>query len=172
MSEIEKYRWIYGLEDHGGYGSSNHGKDAHKLIVETGCKSLVDVGCGHNEFAGQMRDAGIFAVGVDFACPDADVVADAVDLPFTDDEFDLVTAFDVLEHIPPDQIIAALREFSRVARGYVVSIAYTDSRSFRDELGSLHPTVRPKGWWIETLSWFGTVNKSGPYLYGGFKKQT
>ena len=45
-------------------------------------------------------------------------VASAVALPFKDDEFDVVTALEVLEHIPDVQ--AAANELVRVARRFVV----------------------------------------------------
>ena len=46
-----------------------------------------------------------------------DVVAEAWDLPFADDEYDFVLASHVLEHIPDP--IAALEEWRRVAARYV-----------------------------------------------------
>ena len=41
-------------------------------------------------------------------------------LPFADDAFDLVCAFDTLEHVPPDQRQAFVSECVRVARRWVV----------------------------------------------------
>lgn len=44
------------------------------------------------------------------------VTADARRLPFADDGFDLVLCMDTLEHIPPAQRAAAIRELARVCR--------------------------------------------------------
>ena len=44
-------------------------------------------------------------------------VADAVALPFADGEFDIVTAFDLYEHLSPEAMERALAETARVCRG-------------------------------------------------------
>lgn len=46
------------------------------------------------------------------------VFADAADLPFEDDSFDLVLAIEVLEHMPQPE--AALAELARVGRGSAI----------------------------------------------------
>jgi ubiquinone/menaquinone biosynthesis C-methylase UbiE len=53
-------------------------------------------------------------------CPDArGVVASAYDLPWADDQFDLVLTMEVLEHLEDPQ--RALREIARVSRRYVIA---------------------------------------------------
>ena len=41
---------------------------------------------------------------------------EAYDLPFSENEFDVVTCFDVIEHILPEDTEAVLKELDRVAR--------------------------------------------------------
>jgi SAM-dependent methyltransferase len=61
--------------------------------------------------------------GVRFVC------ADATDLPFDDASFDLVTMFDVIEHIPDD--LAAAREVRRVLRPGGVVLVTTPNETWR-----------------------------------------
>jgi SAM-dependent methyltransferase len=91
----------------------------------------LDVGCALGFLVEALRDLGEDAIGVEYsdyaarhAAPGAagyvlqgDLLAG---LPFRDSWFDIVTAFEVLEHLPPDQIPDAIRELRRVCRGWVV----------------------------------------------------
>jgi 2-polyprenyl-3-methyl-5-hydroxy-6-metoxy-1,4-benzoquinol methylase len=98
--------------------------------------SVLDVGCGEGvlvqRWAQQLRDGRV--VGIDLEeksiqagwaerqAPNLEyrVVRDA-SLPFADDEFELVSAIEVLEHVPdPEQTVA---EMARCARsGLLVSV--------------------------------------------------
>ncbi|MEK9183899.1 MAG: methyltransferase domain-containing protein, partial [Patescibacteria group bacterium] len=51
---------------------------------------------------------------------DPDIVADIRSLPIQNGEFDLVTAFEVLEHIPWDDVPKALAELKRVTSKHVI----------------------------------------------------
>lgn len=165
MQEIEKYRAIY--SDPGRwprYGHTNHGRKALPLVE--GASSVVDVGCGHNEFAKELRGAGKHAVGVDFACPGADIEAPADALPFGKLDFEVITAFDMLEHLRPEEVRPVLREFARVSRRFVFSISYVPS-VYQVKGETLHPTVKPEDWWIARIEEAGgRVERSGRYLHG------
>jgi len=100
-------------------------------------------------------------VGVDFACRSADIIAPAHDLPFEDKDFELITAFDMLEHLLPDEVEAVLKEFERVAKRFVFSISHVPS-----VIGDLHPTVRPIKWWKQMLPEGTTIAKG--YFIGSF----
>ena len=96
-------------------------------------ESVLDVGCGEGVLTEQFaeRVSGGQVVGVDLddpqlreewarrARPNLDFrSADASALPFTDGEYDLVCALEVLEHVPdPDRVLA---EMVRVARRHVL----------------------------------------------------
>lgn len=154
MTELEKYRGIYGHPAYAFYGHSNHGSKAVTLVeqrLKVYGPALVDVGCGHNEFAKNLRQRlPVRAVGVDFACPGADIVAAADVLPFEDKEFGVVTSFDMLEHLRPDEVDGVLKEFARVAHSFVFSISYQPSRvKWSGE--TLHPSVFPESWWINKI---------------------
>jgi hypothetical protein len=163
-----KYDGIYGPGGLPGYGHSNHGQNALEWLIQRHT-SVLDVGCGHNEFVTAWREIqpGFESVGVDFACPSADIMAPSTALPFTAHQFSLVTAFDVLEHLPEHEVMPALREMARVARWYCFSIATAPSRILWQGQ-NLHPTVRPLDWWLERIRAAGGTSELGPpgYVYG------
>ena len=73
-------------------------------------------------------------------------------LPFEDNFFSVVTCFDVLEHLDPDEIDATLAEISRVLRpsGLFIGSASCREAGMTDKFGhNLHRTVRSPNWWIE-----------------------
>ena len=92
-------------------------------------ESLLDVGCGEGvltlEWAERLGDRRV--VGIDLEDPKLAaeweqrrrpnlefLTADATALSFGDDEFDIATAIEVLEHVPEPE--ATLAEMARVAR--------------------------------------------------------
>lgn len=130
---------------------------------------MLDVGCGYNEFKQELLKVApkIKVVGVDFSCPGADLIANAESLPFADKEFDVLTAFDMLEHILPDQVEPILNEFCRVSKRFVFSISHVPSvNKWKGE--GLHPTVHSEQWWIIQIMKAGglSIAKSGRYLTG------
>lgn len=94
-----------------------------EILSSAKAKTVLDVGCGDGWASGQMADAGLDVVGIDWsasavrhACALAPkarfFVADVGDKSFTakfPDKFDAVTLIEVLEHIPPADCIPALR---------------------------------------------------------------
>ena len=168
MTEKEKYDGIYSsTAEYNGYGHANHGKDYLPILITNKVSSLIDVGCGHNEFCIKLRKLGVNAIGVDFACKSADLIADAKSLPFENKRFDFLTAFDMLEHLQPDDVSIVLNEFRRVSHNFVFSICYRES--FNKWRGyTLHPTVKPESWWIEQIINHNgyDVSKHNQYIVG------
>lgn len=84
---------------------------------------VLDLGCGKGRFAAHLRAEGAEVVGLDLSAGmlgralDLDRVrGSALRLPFAASAFDGVAAVEVFEHLPPDQIDAALNEVRRVLR--------------------------------------------------------
>lgn len=152
MSELEKYQGIYASpEEYRTYGHSNHGRYALPLVIEWNPASILDVGCGWNQFAKACRQNGLTAQGMDFACPGSDIVGSACAIPLPDKSVDLVTSFDTLEHLEPEQVPQALSEMARVSTRFLLSICHVPSRiTWRGQ--NLHPTVQPESWWLEQIS--------------------
>ncbi len=92
--------------------------------------SILEVGVGEGEVTERVasRWPGAHIVGLDLPDPElashwagrgfAPLFGDIGRLPFRDDQFDLVLAIEVLEHVPFPEL--ALAEIARVARRHVV----------------------------------------------------
>ncbi len=124
------------------YGSTNpvvrrlmasfHGS-LDELWARAAPDSVLDVGCGEGvltrEWAERLGERRI--VGIDLDDPKLRAewerrsrgnleyrAAEATSLPFADDEFDLATAIEVLEHVPEPE--ATVAEMARVARRHLL----------------------------------------------------
>ncbi|HYD00137.1 MAG TPA: class I SAM-dependent methyltransferase [Phycisphaerales bacterium] len=165
------------------YGSTNHGRHAVPLIarLKPPPRLVVDFGCGRNDFIRQLRRLGVEGLGVDFAFSEADVLAPLHATGLQNGVADVVTSFDALEHLLPEDVDPALAEMRCVARPgalFVISVATRPSRIKVDGEG-LHPTVRPLAWWLDRLGRVGTVTRGGGaareggaeerYIVGRFK---
>jgi hypothetical protein len=163
ITELEKYEGIYTHPAYAFYGHSNHGARAttevKSRIAKCTSNQVLDVGCGWNEWAQQWnaKYPTIPARGVDFACPGADIKATATALPLQPKEIGVLTSFDMLEHLPEPEVATALREFARVSEAFVFTISHVPSRvKWKGE--TLHPTVRPREWWITQIVKAGGYN--------------
>ncbi len=163
------------------YGASNHGKAALKTVLAWKPMFVVDFGCGNNAFIRSLREEGIEGVGIDFANAEADLIAPMHDVPLDAGAADLVTCFDALEHLLPDDVDHVLREMQRVAmppdadavdaanRRFIFSIS-TRKSTIRVGGENLHPTVKPRGWWIERISRLAEVTEvSRRYIQGHWR---
>ena len=169
-SEKEKYEGLYSdPKTRNRYGRTNHGKESLQIVLDSKCNSLIDVGCGHNDYVKNLKTQRpeIKAIGVDFACDLADIVCCATKMPFKDKEFEMLTAFDMMEHLTPPQVDSVLKEMNRVSKSFIFSISYVPS-VWKWQGKTLHPTVRPESWWKERISANGGTNirNKGRFIVG------
>lgn len=99
-----------------------------RLILATKGTTVLEVGPGHGWMAHILKDQGLAVTTVDVN-PELkpDVVAGVDRLPFPDNSFDVVCAFEVLEHLPFETFIRNLSEMARASRGAVI-ISLPDHR--------------------------------------------
>jgi len=176
MKEVEIYDYIYNRPgDYPKYGKSNHGFESYKLFKDefANSNSIIDIGCGYNNFingARRLRKSKYedwMFLGVDFACPGADIIADAARLPINNKIFDTLTSFDVLEHIAPQNIEKVLSELKRVSCQFIFSIAYRKAGTTVPGVENLHLTVESEEWWLDVIGKHcKEINTRGPYIYG------
>ena len=164
MNEREKYEAMH--REHPGYGATNHGAGTEHLLDDFLYRTLLDVGGGFSTYAagvkarGYIKHAAVTDIseaprveqlkrGVTFHC-----VA-ALDMQLG--HFDVVTAFDVLEHFPVserDRSIANI--YAHAKRRLIFSIGHLRSTSVvNGREVTLHHTVENREWWVQHLRKFG-----------------
>lgn len=155
-NECAKYRWLLEHKPH--YFNTDNGKSLlpHVLAPVAHGALHVDLGCGDNSFCKAVRAAVPRArsVGVDFCHPDADHNAYLHGLPLDSYSADIVTSFDVLEHLLEDNVEKSLEEMSRISHDtctWIHKISCRPSNIKGPNGSNLHPTVRPPQWWQEKL---------------------
>lgn len=149
----------------GGYGTVNHAGAMQEYIVNViKPESILDVGCGDGAFCRYLESQNISATGIDIAQDGGDIR----NLYLDNNAFDWSTAFDVLEHIPVDELDLALSEMKRVAKkGMMFSICFRDS-IYKVQGRSLHETVKPAEWWLSLLKNYGKVEVYKMYSTCGY----
>lgn len=119
--------------------------------------STLEVACGGGVFTKKLMEMGVqhaSCCDIEETCvtacrmtnPKATVINSSVtDLAFANDEFDLVLAIDIIEHIEPDAVMLA--ELNRVLRpgGYVVICTQNDM-SIENVVGRMVSFIRRKEW--------------------------
>lgn len=139
------------------YGHGFEAKTHLNRILSLRPKSLVDIGCGGNELCINLkkRKRFIFSkkkfIGVDISSPSADIISPAHNIPsIMDKEFDLLTSFDCIEHIPDEEVEASFKEFVRISKRVYLQICLEPSPTTIDG-EELHVCIHPKEWWMELL---------------------
>lgn len=118
--------------------------------------SVLDVGAAYGFVVKHFRDVGIRAEGIEpseFARNQAklryDIDLHNAYLPNIPDlgRFDLVTATEVMEHMPVDLVPQALQALARSAEKYIVTLIFTGNEDeYQDDPSHINP--RPADWWI------------------------
>jgi SAM-dependent methyltransferase len=95
-------------------------------------RTSLDVGCALGFLVEALRELGAEAWGTDISADAISLASPAVrpylvqgdlsrGLPFEDGRFELISAFEILEHLPPERVPETLAELARVCRGHVLA---------------------------------------------------
>lgn len=162
LAEHKKYEAAYQIERYA--MSSPRMQDAIADLEALPCRGYyLDVSCGRGEMLAHAEAMGFEEVhGTEIvpALIDGSRVmrSEVHALPFADKSFDVVTMFDVIEHLIPGDDELACRELARVARRHIVLTA--NNRPSHNAIGAeLHINRRPYDEWDALFrQWFeGTV---------------
>jgi ubiquinone/menaquinone biosynthesis C-methylase UbiE len=93
-------------------------------VLQLQPKAVLEVGIGNGFLTRYLRQRGTSVTTLDI---DYDLVPDVTGsvlrLPFSDDSFDVVTCYEVLEHLPYTDFSTALKELARVSTsGVLISL--------------------------------------------------
>jgi SAM-dependent methyltransferase len=84
-------------------------------ILECMPTRVLEIGIGNGFVSKYLKDRGQLVTTCDFdERLHPDYVASITDLPFKNDEFDVVSACEILEHIPYEKFLSAIKELRRV----------------------------------------------------------
>ena len=152
-----------------------------ELLKQSGVRTALEVGCGDGWNCARLVDAGIETVGTDwsanaiayasmlargarFFCGDVRDAAFAARFP---EPFDAVLMIEVIEHIPPDDCVAALRNIARLARPGGRLVLTTPSTNFAnrndqhyrhfDEASVRELVGQARGLTIDSIEGYGDV---------------
>ena len=102
--------------------------------------NCLDVGCGTGGLVKMMRRFGIDAWGIELSQDALDLAVpsvkpflrrgEIVDLPYKEDQFELVVTFDVLEHLERSKIKKSVNQTVRVSKKYILHKIYTRENSW------------------------------------------
>jgi hypothetical protein len=135
------------------YGTG--GKDYPSVlphILALAPSSIIDYGAGRSEIALWLgKKAGASrAARFDPAVPGIDKIPE--------ERFDVVTSFDVLEHIPEDELDAVLSEMATIGRDALLIIDIAPAKAILSDGRNAHVTLHDEEWWHERLAaYFPTI---------------
>ncbi len=133
---------------------------ALKIKIFLNPKSLLDVGCGTGEMVEILRFLGVDAHGLEIskyllslANPKAKQFlkfGNILSLPYKDNSFETVSTYDVLEHIPTEEIKTAVGECNRVTQKLVMHKIFTSENWWIKHFHPAdisHVSIFNQAWW-------------------------
>lgn len=139
------------------------------LFKQNNFNSILDIGCGNGSFLSLCKSKGLErCAGTDIITLDLGIVKKeenieyynipASELSFNNNEFDIVTSFECLEHVHEDEVDATLDNMFKFTSNFLcLSIAHRESGEKTKDGRNLHLTVHPWHWWKNKLNKRGTI---------------
>jgi len=138
------------------------------VVGINGRSKILVVGSGNGYELVWLGKKGHDVTGLDLYAPEVSYVKDrtiigsAEDMPFEDNEFELVFCTEMFEHVSDEASTRILREFQRVAKKFYVTIATIDDPPYYT-----HVNIQDGWWWIKRFKdlGFNIVNAQvNPYV--------
>lgn len=115
------------------------------IEIDDNIKKVLEVGIGNRTLTNYLLQHGFNVTTCDHAEDlHPDYVADVKKLPFSDNEFDVSLAFEILEHIPFSDFKIGLSELTRVSKKYVIISIPNSSSYIEFKLKFSFPKIRNK----------------------------
>lgn len=170
-TEIQKYKWL--SENSKNYGKTCHGDNIVPLIDQLKYSdSILDVGTGNGQQCLNYKKIFKNVYGVDWVNWSTSDITPAIlkennivffnchanNIPLSDKSVEIVTSFDFLEHLIPEEVDKVLSEMTRIGKHIMIhSISHNPSvhkrRSLQNKFGDgeLHATIQGTKWWLKKL---------------------
>ena len=139
--------------------SKKHMMKYIKFLRKGPSLKLLDIGCGDGYYVLDAVQEHIDAYGIDISMDALNNTLSEVkdrisfgsisEIPFGGKEFDVITAFDIIEHILPKDTIKAIAEIHRVLKPQGIAIMTTPNPSYFNDwaFDLTHINVRPPKFW-------------------------
>lgn len=141
---IDDYQAFHSRKIYGTGGKDFPAVLPHILALSP--SSIIDYGAGRSDIAlwlGEKAGA-TRAARFDPAVPGIDRMPEG--------RFDVVTSFDVLEHIPEDELDSVLAEMAAVGRDALLIIDIAPAKAILSDGRNAHVTLHGEEWWHERLA--------------------
>lgn len=170
-AERAKYEQIWNVSEYRLFSPGEQMLTLFRQMVRPSVKgSLVDIGCGTGRASQALANYGWQVTMLDFA----DNAAENRLLPFictniwepwpTNGVWDQGYCCDVLEHLPPEKLDAALINIAKHTRRAFFSIHFGPD-NFGKVIGHpLHLTIEPYSWWVNKLQEYWPLRASRDLL--------
>ena len=177
METINQIKKTYDWLNTKGYGNGFHAKKYLPFIKSLKVDSVLDIGTGRGQFCNwAIQNLCDNVHGLDISIePKPEYTNMGInfikgvthDIPLEDNSVDLITSFDVLEHIHPDYIEKTITEVKRVAKKYTFNrIANCPSTSHKKVVGDLHLIQKHrKDYWVKQV--FEPIGEFTALINGG-----
>lgn len=160
-AEQKKYEKVFNAHPDR-YGIAVHGRPSFPWVSSHGKAPVYDFGCGRNHYIRELKEKwNTTGLGIDIACQEADVIAPMWEVPLPSHSAAVLTAFDSLEHLPPERVEATFLEMSRLAQPGAPFCFSIESRPHRCKRTHqvLHLSPHPLSWWRDVLSPYANVHR-------------